>query len=132
MPMDLSNGASEFEWEQWRWPKLLRLARAHGWRPRGTSLPNDSEGRLDRNYTSNDGQIVSAEDAAALADALEAALPHIPDHDALAPYQAADGMIEIAPRHPPAPDAAWFSTPAGKANVAAFIRFCREGAFQIL
>jgi len=131
MPMDLSNGTSEFGWAQWHWPKLLRLAQAHGWRPRGTTLPGDSGGTWDRNYTSNDGQIVSAEDAAALADALEAALPHIPDHDALAEYREPDGMLEIAPRHPPAPDSAWFSTPSGKANVAAFIRFCREGAFQI-
>jgi hypothetical protein len=131
MPMDLSNGTSEFGCAQWLWPKLLRLARVHGWRPRGTTLPDDPGGTWDGNYTSNDGQVVGAEDAAALADALEAALPHVPDHDALARYKNADGMIEIAPRHPPAPDAAWFSTPAGKANVAAFIRFCREGAFRI-
>src|SRR5439155_9949269 len=106
----------------WRWPKLLRLAQAYGWRPRGTTLPEDSDGSWDRNYTSNDGQVVSSEDAAALADALEAALPHIPDHDALAEFRRADGFVEIAPDHPPAPDAAWFSTPAGKANVEAFVR----------
>src|SRR5437870_4509592 len=84
-----SNGASRVGWQQWRWPKLLRLATAYGWKPMGTTQPLDEAryfpgGRWDgNNYTTNDGQIVSADDARRLADALEAALPHISDHDAL-------------------------------------------------
>jgi len=128
--IELSNGTSEFDWAQWQWPKLLRLAISHGWKPRGTTLAHAGEA-WDGNYTSNDRQIVSQQDAAALADALEVALPHIPDHDALADFKNAEGMIEIAPKHPPVPNAAWFSTPDGKALVAAFIKFCREGSFQI-
>lgn len=131
MPIECSNGVSEFDCEQWRWPKLLRLAQAHGWQPRGTTLPGDADGQWDRNYTTNDGQEVTADDAAALADALEKALSKVPEHDALAPYRAPDGMIEIAPRHPDAADADWFSGPAGIAYVARFIRFCREGTFHI-
>lgn len=122
-------------WEQWRWPKLLRLAEAHSWRPQGTSQPPEEQadypgGRWDGNYLSNDCQTVAAEDAAALADALERALPHVPDHDALARYALPSGGIEITPNHPPAPDADWFSG-GNKPLLREFIEFCRRAAFRI-
>src|SRR5438034_397715 len=115
MAIHCRNENSSIGWQQWRWPKLLRLARAHGWTPRGATQPAEESryfpgGRWDgNNYTTNDGQIVSAEDAAALADALEAALPHIPDHDALAKYRNPEGGIELLLNAPVAPDADWFS-----------------------
>jgi hypothetical protein len=137
MAIECRNDKSSVWWQQWRWPKLLRLARAHGWEPKGTSQPPGEEvhfpnGRWDStNYTSNDGQIVSADDAQALALALERALPHIPDDDALAKYRLPNGNIEIAPNHPPAPDADWFSGAEPKTDVEQFIAFCRQGSFRI-
>ena len=124
-------------WQQWRWPKLLRLAQAHGWRPAGTTQPPEElihfpGGEWDpNNYTTNDGQIVSVTDAHALAAALEAALPHLPDDDALSKYRLPDGSIQIAPTHPTGPDADWFSGREAKADVAKFIQFCRQGTFRI-
>ena len=137
MAIHCKNESSHFGWQQWRWAKLLRLAKTHGWEVMGTSQPPEEEihfpgGRWDaNNYTTNDGQIVSAADAAALATALERALPHIPDADALAKYRLPDGGIEIAPHAPPAPDADWFSGVEAKAHVVRFIAFCREGSFRI-
>jgi hypothetical protein len=116
---------------------LLRLAKAHGWKPRGTTQRAENlayfpDGRWDgANYTTNDGQIVCVEDANALANALEAALPNIPDYDTLAKYRVADGGIEIAPNPPQAPDADWFSGVEAKAEVVKFIQFCRRGSFRI-
>ena len=110
MGMDLFSGDATMWWEQWRWPKLLRLAQAHGWQPLGTVQPPEAQtdypgGRWDGNDTSNDDQTVLAEDAQALADALERVLLRVPDEDALAQYARSDESIEIAPNHPPAPDA---------------------------
>src|SRR4051812_15633102 len=137
MAILLTNGKSYTGWQQWLWAKLLRLAQAHGWQPMGTSQPPGEEvhfpgGRWDSsNYRTNDGQIVSEADARALADALERALPHIPDDDAMAKYRQADGGIQIAPTAPTAPDADWFSGAQAKTSVGKFIQFCREGSFRI-
>jgi hypothetical protein len=127
---------SHYGWSQWIWPKLLRLAQAHGWKPLGTSQPDEElvhfpNHRWDRsNYTTNDGQIVSAEDAQALSNALEAALRQIPEHDALAKFRTADGGIPILPQAPSASDEDWFSGET-KAPLVEFIAFCRHGSFRI-
>jgi hypothetical protein len=69
------------------WPLLLELAVSYGWKPAGTRAPIDiytgeiMTGEWDGSYCSNDGQVVIKEDAASLADALERALPDIPDHE---------------------------------------------------
>src|SRR3954468_5281687 len=95
MAIHCRNETSLTGWQQWRWLKLLRLAAAHGWKPMGTTQPPEEavyfpSGWDSNNYTTNDGQIVSEPDARALADALEASLPHIPDSDALAKYRLPD------------------------------------------
>ncbi|NIR27791.1 MAG: hypothetical protein GWN84_00315 [Gammaproteobacteria bacterium] len=59
------------------WEHLLRLARLNGWRPAGTKEPEGWPNRhpWDRfNYSSSDGQTVTAADARAIADALSRAL----------------------------------------------------------
>ena len=70
------------------WIKLLDLSEMYGWKPIGTlHFPLDrisvhSKQRIrywDGNYYSNDGQIVTTEDALALANGLETALDDIPD-----------------------------------------------------
>jgi hypothetical protein len=58
------------------WSMVLELARQYGWQPRGTEPPEglDNPGEWNGEYESSDGQRVSAVDAAALADALAAAV----------------------------------------------------------
>lgn len=59
------------------WEHLLRLARLNGWHPAGTKQPDDWPGRHPwdhGNYSSNDGQTVTAADARGIADALSRAL----------------------------------------------------------
>ena len=88
------------------WPMLLSAAESYGWKPAGTQAgetyhdPSMWEGT----YLSNDGQIVTAQDAAALADALERVLDDIPDK------YFSDNM---------------------KKSVVEFILMCRKGAFEI-
>lgn len=125
---------------------VLRLAYIHGWRPRGTREPDDWQGVASdgvtprlwnaRNYWSRRGQKVTDEDAAAMSEALETALPDIPDHDAIAHKVAS--TIDFPDRP------AWrFLNPfrrinpyeyfsgAGKARLTRFIGFCAQGGFTI-
>jgi hypothetical protein len=73
---------SYFRWNLIDWPKVLELGRMFGWRPAGTiryAEDGSPDPGWDGGYVTNDLQVVSAEDAAALADALERALDDIPD-----------------------------------------------------
>jgi hypothetical protein len=74
------------------WSRLLSLARFYGWQPMGTLPPfihdlrkpiySDGEhGAWDGTYLRNEGQVVRAEDAVALAGALQMSLDDIPDVD---------------------------------------------------
>jgi hypothetical protein len=58
------------------WKAALRGAREYGWRPRGTGKPEEwpESQPWPGTYDSCDQQIVTAADAAALADALERAI----------------------------------------------------------
>jgi hypothetical protein len=58
------------------WSFLLCLAEAYGWGPAGTTLPSKSRRsrKWEGGYASSDGQQVNADDAAALAHALEKAV----------------------------------------------------------
>jgi len=65
------------------WEQILKLARENGWQPIGTSPDPvwrdvwDKYGNFSPNYNCEEsGKIVSAADAAALADALEQASKH--------------------------------------------------------
>ena len=126
----------EFEWNMGGWRDLLGIACHHGWKPRGTRLLKQycriakdktvvwsrPVERLDRRwkggYMSNDGQIVTARDAAALADALARSLRYIPDQEQ--PEETWEEDV-YAP----------FSGPVLKNNLRMFIIFCRKGKFQI-
>ena len=101
-------------------------------------------------YFSNDGQIVTTEDAAALADALEKALEDIKDFEVsgkLVSLQAGDKVEEsvLGSLHQISldaghsitfPDSAMhpFEYFGGemKQRVISFIKLCRKGAFTIL
>lgn len=76
MTYDFYNRAGEtFGFSQFFWPVLVELAKRYGWKPQGTAPPEDEEPSTWRgSYTGNCGQIVTATDANALADAIEALL----------------------------------------------------------
>jgi hypothetical protein len=135
--------------------QALELARCYGWRPRGTRPPEAFNSyALNADwfglYLTNDGQMVTAEDARALAEALECALQDIPDEDVkmewspklwaddlpewLAPYErelVEDGLQEHAAFAVQEQPFAFFAG-AEKQYLMRFIRFCRLGSFVIL
>ena len=101
----------------------------NGWNPAGTT-PRDFDWYdgtdWSEQYCAIEYQTVSSADAAAIADALERALPDIPDHDC-EPRVWGDstGYHEknATPRE-------WFSG-LRKQHVRKFIRYCRAGSFCI-
>jgi hypothetical protein len=173
--MDLSGKGGYFRWGMGAWSEVLELARLFGWVPLGTK-PNldmyaiclgdddDSEERrrlIDQyaaewegSYCYNEHQLVTAEDARNLGDALDRALDDIPDHDAFegryvtAPeegdFVARDGTIfpagggirfnggtlrqEVYKR---ASIVEKFSGGGSKDCLREFVAFCRAGEFWI-
>lgn len=109
------------------WTKLLSLALFYGWQPMGTRVPSMTEihgfdtEAWDGTYLTNDGQIVVAEDALALAIALEKSLDDIPDFN-LEAYPP--DLRRVNPFEYFAGD--------GKRQLTEFIKFCRLGSFLIL
>jgi hypothetical protein len=91
MAIDLSNGNGEY----WRfghpaWAELLKLAYEYGWRPLGTVQDgylygdnSEDESWNGNNYVTNDGQLIPAEDASAIAGALEKAFEDVLAHHQL-------------------------------------------------
>lgn len=137
------------------WVKALELARLYGWTPMGTCSPiiynlHALNADWDGNYLTNDGQMVSAEDARSLAEALEKSLDDIPDTNPqidwapglwteddlpawLSPTERAmiegslqDGLLDTMGVHPYE-----FFAGAEKYHLIEFIRFCRLGSFEI-
>ena len=96
MTMDLTGPGGDFGFTITSWEHLLKLASLSGWEPAGT-LPPEGAGSWDGNYFTNDGQRVADEDARALADALEAALPHIPDLCGLVYYPGCGMLVDDRP-----------------------------------
>ena len=138
------------------WVKALELARLYGWQPIGTCpTPGIDFSKLGADwlgtYLTNDGQIVSAEDACALAAALERSLDDIPgariepDWDFslwleadlpewfspaerdLVEEELQDGLLDIMGTPP-----LEFFAGDEKPHLIQFIRFCRLGSFEIL
>jgi hypothetical protein len=109
------------------WRCLLNLGMMYGWEPAGTQAPDPDlcyEGIGpahwdESDYCSNTGQLVTDEDANALADALERALPDIPEHHVTVDIENVESMpVE------------WFSGD-GKNRLMEMIAFLREGEFEI-
>ena len=87
MGMVLSNRQGQsFRFSRWAWADTLGLATTHGWKAHGTQPwePEDEDdcswsggdpAAWDGSYASNDGQVVTASDSRAIADALEKAQP---------------------------------------------------------
>ncbi|HSL28290.1 MAG TPA: hypothetical protein VK900_03740 [Anaerolineales bacterium] len=141
------------------WIKVLNLAMAYGWQPMGTRLSSVIESyrfdteewdEWDGTYLTNDGQTVIAEDALALAVALERALHDIPDFNIeirhVAAPQKEDPLENLSPVEQAIMQAGLeqhllglreihpFEYFAGdeKLHLAGFIKFCRLGSFTIL
>jgi hypothetical protein len=158
MSYELVNQATQISrlFSRQSWAKALELARLYGWQPMGTCPPpiydfHELNAEWNGTYLTNDGQIVRAEDAHSLANALEKSLVNISDiepsidwdaqfwrdddlPDWLAPWEQAlieeslqDGLLDTMGTHP-------FEFFAGneKNSLIQFIRFCRLGSFEIL
>jgi hypothetical protein len=77
MGFDLrSESGAETRYSGAAWAMLLTLGRAYGWKPAGTSAPSGMAAAewTPSAYDTNDGQTVTRQDAANLAEALEAVL----------------------------------------------------------
>src|SRR6266498_545654 len=106
------------------WAKVLSLAMFYGWKPMGTYPPSITELHglnsedWDGTYLTNDGQIITTEDALSLAIALEKSLDDIPD------FNLEDYPLDLSKINP-------FEYFAGdeKRQLIDFIKFCRLGSF---
>jgi hypothetical protein len=135
------------------WPVLLKLAQAYGWKPAGTRL-YIGDGKdikrvieWDGNYLDMAGQIVMDEDAASLADALDRALPDIPDHEIPGKWKEQkpdqlSPMLQIVAREIFGEnetvvainrDMSALELLSGfqKVDIVCFIKLCRKGFFYI-
>jgi hypothetical protein len=81
-------------------------------------------------YFHNAGLRASAEDARALADSLERALPDVPSHDALADKVVTVGGERCLPLGTAVSPFEWFSG-ANRRHLEEFIALCRQGGFAI-
>jgi hypothetical protein len=152
------------------WPLVLKLAQIHGWEPEGTQPSFDdrlistggaedtdtdehtdkaySGGEWNGTYLLNRMQSVTDSDAAALADAVEQALEHIPavpidkqlENRRVLYLENSDGPEEVVDKilerftddfTKEADPHLQFSGPAHKEKLEDFVDFCRRGGFTI-
>jgi hypothetical protein len=155
MGFDLINEQEEyFRFNLVAWFNMLELARLGGWEPLGTEASgyrDDPEREWDGGYGSNDGAVVTAQDAAALADGLEAMLDDLPDCPI--PDQVVDYAEVVVKEEAPAlvkalasigqelggditgpnPNLGPIQFFGGekKGKIREFITYCRRGGFEI-
>jgi hypothetical protein len=154
MGMDLSSiSGAEFRFGKEAWDKILQLAQMNGWLPLGTQRPahwDDPDMEYPATwggfYETNEGGIVTTEDAQALAAALSKALDDIPDRlnipkmvdaGAVSPEKLsnlnrmllAGGATFLIPN--PELNPFEFYGGAEKQKVVDFIAFCKKGGFAI-
>jgi hypothetical protein len=158
MSFELVNQSTEIcrTFSRQSWTKALELARLYGWKPIGTLRPAicdfyKLEADWSGTYLTNDGQTVKAEDAYALAAALERSLKDIPtvnkkldwsskfwleddlpewlspDEKAIIVEELEDGLLDILGTHP-----LEFFAGDERVQLAEVIRFCRLGSFEIV
>jgi hypothetical protein len=137
------------------WAKALELAQFYGWKPQGTRPPShfdfyELRTEWDGRYFTNDGQMVKAEDARALAAALERSLDDIsddkvptdwnslvqfeddlpewlsPEEKEFIEEELQDGLLDIMKMSP----LEYFAGDE-KRYLKGLIRFCRLGSFEI-
>lgn len=137
MGFDLTNDRGTYvRFSPIGWGFALTLAESHGWEPEGTTRDDPEDTRegspWSGEYVTNDGQRVSAADAAAIADACERALSD-PDYEQrtlalLNEYNAT--VAEQVPGYtwePPTRD----DVVKFRERLSELISLCREGSFVI-
>jgi hypothetical protein len=121
------------------WSFLLSLAEAYGWQPAGTLPPLEFSSEEWRGgYFSNDGQLVTSEDAHALAKALQLALdaPEGPESwEVNASYEARSNADRPGERKVESSGRTWYKaglTEDDLTHLRNLIKFCRRGSFAIV
>ena len=95
--------------------RMLQLAQRYGWHPAGTvSGERDWSGT----YFGACGQVITAEDGARLADALEKALPDLADHSINEPRTPLNEPVALRD---------YFSNTERKEDLRTWIRLARSG-----
>lgn len=74
MTMELRGKGGYVSLSLGQWSDILIRANKHGWEPIGTRIPASKDPKWEGGYCSNDGQLVVAVDARALAAALDRSL----------------------------------------------------------
>lgn len=136
MGMTLRGVGGEFDFGVSRWRQILRLASAYGWQPAGTVF-NERKAKLlpgqewSAGYETNDEQIVTAQDARNIADALEQALADLPASNDVGARRNFDATgTTAASTTDKARLLAWLREQSGQ-EMRQFIAFCRAGDFEI-
>lgn len=93
MPRTVKGPGGQITFDNHQWGMVMKASYSWGWKPQGTLAPagwSDKPGPdgaprkwFKNNYFSRAGQVVTDEDASAIARAIENALPDVPDHDAM-------------------------------------------------
>jgi hypothetical protein len=157
MGMELVNRHNDYiAFRHMVWARILYLAEDYGWKPAGTLSPYDHDDPNSEyyvaepwhgGYATNEGQLVSADDARAFADALEAACERIPDQrirsgeyvrvgdlpasidDPVVALVAHTGIVDTVPRE--FLNVYEFFAGDGKTAIKDLIAFCRKGEFWL-
>ncbi len=124
-----------------RWPAMINLARAFGWESAGTILDDESGvtpiGKWSGSYEDMAYQLVTAQDANNLADAIERALAYFPrqDQERTLAYQVKTNWWRPPNEYENKALRWFFKEPEAiepeEKSLADFVDYCRKGAFRI-
>ena len=157
MGMDLVNRHGNYiGFSHMVWARILYLAEDYGWQPAGTVSPYDHDDPNSEyyipepwhgGYASNDGQMVTSNDAHAFADALEKACERILDEriesekyvqvedlpaiidDPVVNLLVRIGSVDTVPQE--FLNVYEFFAGEGKTAIKELIAFCRQGEFYL-
>ena len=145
MGYDLIGEKSDFRFHISQWPVCLKLAKAFGWKPIGTSDPYEGQSWSGDDYLSNAGQLVAKKDALQMASALELAVEAAKsDVSGLSEEQqgvvgritedSGDDIVLVDVDDLATMVKAAFAGEGtvSPAKILAFIQFCSEGEFRIM
>lgn len=116
MSATLKRRGDHFRWKRDAWETVLQLAEEHGWLPAGTKPPRGTR-KADwdaMDYVSCQRQMVTADDASAMADALA----KISSNPGKRPPKGASAGIK----------AFWGW---GRGGLEDFTAYCQRGAFRV-
>jgi len=141
---DYTGSETYFRWNIWGFPPVRYLGELYGWIPKGTVIEawTDDDGKeheaSEAWYDTNDGQLVSAEDAQSWADALKLAIVDIKNNpivkDGSKSNKIDDAyMKEREEIHNKVPDTIMrqFNTNNSIEYLERYITFLEDGEFKI-